>query len=155
MVTHPLPTPLTERIMRLTKAKAFWIESDPLSGGSRSQIEFPIEVGVFFGGSRSPRIGDSLSIKVASAGVRYLSKKMDFHHNDVWRLNLPTVRQGLGPYAKTLACFERAERPGVFRLTIVPKRSALADKLRKWTKVHGSVGFTRRTSGAKRYYGYF
>jgi len=40
----------------LRNARFFWIESDPLSGGSSSQVEFPLEVGPFFGQSPTPQI---------------------------------------------------------------------------------------------------
>ena len=107
-----------------TNARFFWIESDPLSGGSSSQVEFPLEVGPFFGQSSTPQLLDETSIAVQSAGVSFPPKKLDCHHNDVWRLNLPTERQGLGPYGDTIVCFERTEDPAVFQLTVVPSSSA-------------------------------
>jgi hypothetical protein len=36
--------------MDIHNAAVLWIESDPVSGGSQSQVEFPIELGPFFGG---------------------------------------------------------------------------------------------------------
>jgi hypothetical protein len=137
----------------VTKARVLWIDSEPLSGGSRSQVEFPLEVGPFFGGSRRPSIGDELSVSVLSAGVVFMAKKLDCHHNDVWRLNLPTPKQGLGPYSRATLCFERTDRSDVFRLTVVPRNSALDRVLRRVTRQRGTI--ERTLPGGTRELGYF
>jgi hypothetical protein len=142
-------------VMSIRRARVFWIESEPLSGGSASQVEFPVEIGPFFGGSSRPSIGDELWIRLISAGVEYPSKKMDFHHNDVWRLNLPTGRQGLGPYRRTILCFEKTLNPDLFRLTVVQLNSPLERALKRTTRRGGRIGNTLRASGHPRGYGYF
>lgn len=141
--------------MSPSRARVLWIECDPLSGGSQSQVEFPLEAGPFFGGRAKPRIGDKISITVVAAGVRFRPKEMDCHHNDVWRLNLPTERQGLGGYAGKIICLERTSERGVFRAWLVPKNTSFARRLRSWTRRHGQLTYTRRSGGQKRYMGYF
>jgi hypothetical protein len=78
---------------------------------------------------------------------------MDFHHNNVWRLNLPTVRQGLGPYGRTILCFEHTDREDVYRLTLVPLHSALERSLRRSTRRDGNIKTT--LPGGQREYGFF
>lgn len=80
---------------------------------------------------------------------------MDFHHNDVWRINLPTTKQGLGGYAGKWLVFEKTDDKKIFLLWIVEKKSALARKLRTNTTSLGKTGFRRRDNGTKRRYGYF
>jgi hypothetical protein len=139
--------------MNVKRARVLWIDSEPLSGGSLSQVEFPLAVGSFFGGSPKPRIGDELWVSVLSAGVRFQPKKLDCHHNDVWRLNLPTPRQGLGPYGRSTLCFERTDKPRVFRLTVVPRGTALDRALRRVTRRTGRIKPT--LTGGTRKCGYF
>ena len=139
--------------MTLRTAKVLWIRADPLSGGSRSQVEFPLEVGPFFGGSDHPQVGDELSISILSAGVRFPPKKMDCHHNDVWRLNLPTPHQGHGPYRGTILCFERTDEPTVVRLTIVRPGTPLERMIRRAT--HRLGRFRTTLPNGHREYGFF
>lgn len=80
---------------------------------------------------------------------------MDFHHNDVWRLNLPTTRQGLGGYAGKLLVFEKTDDESTFLLWLVEKGSSVTTKLRAHTASHGKTGFKFRDNGTKRRYGYF
>lgn len=141
--------------MRISKAKVFWIESEPLSGGSASQVEFPVEVGPFFGLSSSPLAGQAAGISLVSAGVRFPAKKLDFHHNKVWRLNLPTSKQGHGPYAKTVLCFERTPTRSLYRLTVVAEGSPLHRALRRATRAKGDTRSRARASGVHRTFGYF
>ncbi len=133
--------------MSIATARVLWIESEPLSGGSASQVEFPLELGPFFGGSGHPSVGDELWIKLISAGVDFPAKKMDCHHNDVWRLNLPTERQGHGPYRQAVLCFEKTQTPGLLRFTLVQSGSALERALKRTTRMHGRLSSRRRSSG--------
>ena len=80
---------------------------------------------------------------------------MDFHHNDVWRLNLPTTKQGLGGYRGTILAFEKTDRPKVFRLWLVEPGSAPAKLLRATCQKKGKIGFRYRDDGTKRQYGLF
>jgi hypothetical protein len=134
-------------------ARVLWIQADPLSGGSGSQVEFPLELGPFFGGSDHPNVGDELFISILTAGVRFPSKKLDCHHNDVWRLNLPTPHQGHGPYRRTLLCFERTEEPSVVRLTVLVPGTPLEQTLRRTTRRLGRIRTT--LPNGNREYGFF
>jgi hypothetical protein len=118
-------------------------------------VEFPVEIGPFFGLSPSPVVGQSVDISLVSAGVRFPPKKLDFHHNNVWRLNLPTPRQGHGPYAKTVLCFETTPTSSLYRLTVVTQGSPLHRALRRATQAKGVTRSRTRASGVGRKFGYF
>lgn len=134
-------------------ARVLWIQADPLSGGSESQVEFPLEVGPFFGGSNHPDVGDELFISILAAGIRFPPKKLDCHHNDVWRLNLPTSNQGHGPYRGTILCFERTKQPNVVRVTVIAPGTPLERSLRRTTRRLGRIRTT--LPNGQREYGYF
>jgi hypothetical protein len=136
------------------QARVLWIESDPLSGGSYSQVEFPVELGPFFGAGGSPVIGDEIDIAISYAGIQYPAKKMDFHHNGVWRLNLPTAREGVGGYQGQILCFERTDQPDVYRLWKLDPGSPTVELLRDNTPA-AQLGSTTRASGIPRVHGYF
>lgn len=141
--------------MVIEAANVLWIESDPLSGGSRSQVEFPVEVGPFFGCSSNPSIGQSIEISIECAGITFPAKRLDFHHNGVWRLNLPTAREGLGEYQNTVLCFQKTERKGHYRLWKVNLGSPLAELLREKASNQGQLLITSRITGGERECGYF
>ena len=80
---------------------------------------------------------------------------MDFHHNDVWRLNLPTANQGLGGYIGHLVVFEKTANEEDYLFWLVLKGSPVARKLRAHTVSLGKTGFKLRDNGTKRRYGFF
>lgn len=137
------------------RAQVLWIEADPVFGGSQSQVQFPKELSPFFNLPRNPMIGDDVARAVTHAGVSYTAKKMDFHHNDVWRLNLPTRAQGLGGYAGKLLVFERTRRRDTYRLSMVDPTGPAAKSLRATTRRRGHMGWKRRDDGTRRTFGYF
>jgi hypothetical protein len=140
---------------RVRRARVLWIMSDPLSGGSRNQVEFPVAAGPFFGLNariRTPVKVTRLTVEVL--GIRFTRRKMDFHHNQVWRLNLPTIRQGLGSYQGKILFFERI-RPGLFRLWKLPANDPWFRIIRQRTRLRGYIGRTRRLGGGLRFWGYF
>jgi hypothetical protein len=140
---------------RITHAKVLWIDADPVFGGSGSQVQFPVELRAFFSLSANPTIGDHVSRSVHCAGLPFESKKMDFHHNDMWRLNLPTANQGLGGYAGHLLVFEKTANEEDYLFWLVPKGSPVARKLRAYTVSHGRLGYKLRDNGTKRRFGFF
>lgn len=80
---------------------------------------------------------------------------MDFHHNDVWRLNLPTAHQGLGGYAGKLLAFARTRKPDVYALWLVEIGSPMARKLQSTARRSGDLGSRTREDGSLRTFGYF
>ena len=139
----------------LTSAKVLWIEADPVFGGSRSQVQFPAEISSFFAlPSNAPKKAYEMR-SVLIAGVQFPEKKMDFHHNDVWRLNLPTPNQGLGGYENRILVFEKTSDKKVYRLSVVDRDSPLERKLRQLAKAEGQVGHRLRDDGTKREFGFF
>jgi hypothetical protein len=137
------------------KARVLWIDADPVFGGSRSQVQFPVELSSFFSLPIDPAIGTYVTKAVICAGILFDSKKMDFHHNDVWRLNLPTARQGLGGYRGNVLVFERTDRPDVYRLWAIERATPIFRRLRKTSRTHGRLNFKRRDDGGRREYGFF
>jgi hypothetical protein len=146
---------MREARMSARTAKVLWIESEPLSGGSRSQVEFPADLGPFFGASARAKVGDELEIGVDYAGVEFGAKKMDFHQNLVWRLNLPTKPQGIGDYAGAVLVFSKTAKPSRFSLWVLDPRSTVLKRLRAKSKMGGLIGYTTRVGGSKRLHGYF
>jgi hypothetical protein len=136
-------------------ARVRWIEANPVFGGSGSQIQFPAELGGFFGLPGSPHLHEHARRGVIHAGLKYRAKKMDFHHNGVWRLNLPTTKQGLGGYADMLMVFEKTQSKVMWRLWLLKPRSRCARLLKRTCRVKGKVDFKRRDDGSKRQYGFF
>ena len=132
-----------------------WIEANPVFGGSRSQVQFPAELSKFFRLPRNPALHTAVRRGVVFGGLRYDKKKMDFHHNDVWRLNLPTARQGLGGYRDTILVFERTDRADLLRLWLVNPGTPAARQLRATSRQRGHLGFKRRDNGSRRSYGFF
>jgi hypothetical protein len=141
--------------MPADSASVLWIESEPLSGGSRTQVEFPGEVGTFFGGSNAPVVGEELQVSVICAGIAFPPKKFDFHHNAVWRLNLPSAREGLGQYGSLILCFERTATAGRYRLTKVDLGSPLFEMLRERAMGEGQLIAREKTDGTERECGFF
>lgn len=148
---------LTETNMPVTirSAKTLWIDADPVFGGSASQVQFPAELAAFFDLPMRPRIGRWVRRSVISAGLTHRPKKMDFHHNAVWRMNLPTARQGLGGYRGQLLVFRKDSRRARWYLWIIDRRSAPARVLRKTSRQSGSIGWKYRENRTKRSFGFF
>lgn len=140
---------------RIARARVLWIEANPVFGGSRSQVQFPAELHRFFHLPATPQIGDTTFVAVMAGGVRFPAKKMDFHHNGMWRLNLPTSRQGLGGYRGNLLVFERTDTPNLFRLWIVAPGGPLVRKLQREARASRGLGSTTREDGRPRRYGLF
>ena len=139
----------------VSRARVMWIDSDPVFGGSRSQVQFPAELSGFFGLPRNPALHTAVRRGVIFAGLDYRRKKMDFDHNDVWRINLPTARQGLGGYPGTILVFEKTVRPNLLRLWLVNPGTPVARLLRKTSQRRGKLGSKRREDGTRRRYGFF
>ena len=136
-------------------ARVLWIDANPVFGGSQSQVQFPAELSGFFSLPSTPSIGDHVPRGIHCAGLLFPAKKMDFHHNDVWRLNLPTLKQGLGGYPGKLLVFEKTKNQKIYIFWLVEKTSSIAKKLKAQTRYSGKVGFKWRDNGTKRRYGYF
>lgn len=93
----------------------FWIEAEPISGGSQNQTEVPKEAGPFFGGSEDPSGSEEIYATFSFAGKK-IEKKINFRPsgpgstlNGMWRINLPTANQaGPGSYANKIVVFEKA-----------------------------------------------
>lgn len=141
--------------MKITRASSLWIEADPVFGGSLSQIQFPVELSGFFALDSDPDIGDSTQIAVTVGGVDFPHKKMDFHHNQMWRLNLPTPRQGLGGYRGKILLFEKTAKKSRFRLWLVEPGSPFTRKLRSTSRSRGTLGSTLREDRSSRRFRYF
>lgn len=136
-------------------ASILWIEADPVFGGSESQVQFPKELAPYFRLPANPVIGDYRYRAVIHSGVLFPAKKMDFHHNDVWRLNLPTANQGLGGYVGKILAFSRTSRPDSYDLWLVQVGSPIARKLRSTARSGGELGSRPREDGTERTFGYF
>jgi hypothetical protein len=132
-----------------------WIEADPVFGGSRSQVQFPAELSGFFGLPRNPPLLTAVRRGVIFAALDFPPKKMDFHHNDVWRLNLPTANQGLGGYRGMILVFEKTARTKVFRLWLLERGTPSAKLLRANCQTRGKLGFKFRDDRTRRQYGFF
>ena len=140
--------------MNIGKAKVLWIEADPVFGGSMSQVQFPVELSSFFYLPAHALFGETRQIAVSAAGIDFQRKKMDFHHNQMWRLNLPTARQGCGGYEGNILVFERTVRKDRFRLWTIGPGHPLFRKLRAHCRTAGRIGSTRREDGSPRAFGY-
>jgi len=140
---------------RIRNAKVLWIEADPVFGGSQSQVQFPVELSAFFGLPQGAVRGAARQVGVSIAGVDFPAKKMDFHHNQMWRLNLPTRRQGLGGYIHMILAFEKTEHEYRFRIWILEPATPLARKLRSASRATGFNSSTQREDGSRRSFGYF
>jgi hypothetical protein len=132
-----------------------WIEANPVFGGSRSQVQFPADLSGYFRLPTNAPLHTHVKRGIICAALEYKPKKMDFHHNDVWRLNLPTRRQGLGGYRNTILVFERTDRKQAYRLWLIDRRSTSARLLRSTCQKKGRIGFRYRDDGTKRQYGFF
>ena len=139
----------------VSRARVMWIEADPVFGGSRSQVQFPAELSGFFGLPRNPQLHTAVRRGVICAALEFAAKKMDFHHNDVWRLNLPTAKQGLGGYRGMILVFEKTARQEVFRLWLLEPRTPPARLLRANCQRRGKLGFKFRDDRTHRQYGFF
>jgi len=139
----------------VSRARVMWIEADPVFGGSRSQVQFPAELSGFFGLSRNPQLHTAVRRGVIFAGLEFPPKKMDFHHNDVWRLNLPTAKQGLGGYRGMILVFEKTAHSEVFRLWLLDSGTPSARLLRANCQRRGKLGFKLRDDRTRRQYGFF
>jgi hypothetical protein len=135
-------------------ATVLWIEANPVFGGSMSQVQFPVELSGFFSLPQNPSIGDYTEIGVCAYGIDFQPKKMDFHHNQMWRLNLPTAKQGLGGYENTILVFEKTEDIHRYRLWIVDAGSITFKRLRMASRTGGKIGSTTREDGSQRWFGY-
>jgi len=140
---------------RINVAQVLWIDADPVFGGSKSQVQFPAELRLFFSLPANPHMGQHVFRSIHFGGMTFEGKKMDFHHNDMWRLNLPTTKQGLGGYEGRLLVFEKTKDEKVYSLWVVEKETSIAKKLRAHTAAFGKVGFKLKDSGGKRWYGFF
>lgn len=140
---------------KVSRARVMWIEADPVFGGSRSQVQFPAELSGFFGLPKHPRLHTEVRRGVIFATLLYPLKKMDFHHNDVWRLNLPTAKQGLGGYRGRILVFEKTTRSEIFRLWLLEVGSPSTRLLRAQCQRKGKLGFKVRDDGTRRQYGFF
>lgn len=140
---------------RINRANVLWIEADPVFGGSLSQVQFPVELSGFFGLPQNATFGQTKQVAVSAAGVDFHEKKMDFHHNQMWRLNLPTRRQGYGGYAGQILVFEKTDKNNRFRLWTLEATHPLVRRLRLTSRVSGMTGSTVREDGSRRLYGYF
>lgn len=98
----------------LRKSNVFWIEAEPISGGSQNQTEVPKEAGPFFGGSEDPSGAEEIYATFSFAGSE-IEKKVNFRPsgssstlNGMWRVNLPTAKQaGPGSYANKIVVFKK------------------------------------------------
>lgn len=140
---------------KVKAANVLWIDADPVFGGSKSQIQFPDELSPFFALPSNPSEGEYVSRAIHSAGLTFPGKKMDFHHNDVWRLNLPTGKQGLGGYQGHLLVFEKTNDEKVYLFWAIEKESSIARKIKANTASLGKSGFKLRDNGTKRRFGFF
>ena len=140
---------------KISRARVMWIEADPVFGGSRSQVQFPAELSGFFGLSQNPQLHTEVRRGVIFAALDFPPKKMDFHHNDVWRLNLPTAKQGLGGYRGMILVFEKTARSEVFRLWLLAPGTPPTKLLRANCQKRGKLGFKFRDDGTRRQYGFF
>jgi hypothetical protein len=87
--------------------------------------------------------------------MTYDAKKMDFHHNSVWRLNLPTSAQGLGAYPGKVLVLERTSQRHLYRLWTLDARTPAVRLLRRRSRAAGRTGFKLRDNGTRREFGYF
>jgi hypothetical protein len=148
--TVPKPLPIFEPEEKnppisIAVARVLWIEAGFLSGGSRSQIEFPENLGPYFGLSKTQT---DAHIRLIYAGTVFPSKRIEFHNRTVWRLNLPTASQGLGGYEGKFLVFEKTGEIDVFRLWIINTDSPILNELKNMTHQNNRGSKTRE-------YGYF
>ncbi len=153
---QPAPLPIFQREENiipttLSNATVLWIDAGFLSGGSRSQIEFPEEIGRFF---KTNQTHEEVNISIIYAGITFPEKRMEFHGNSVWRLNLPTEDQGLGEYDDKVLVFEKTEKNNNYRLWLVEFESPAHNKLKSKT-LEKNRGARPRRNGRVREYGYF
>jgi len=140
---------------RIRNARVLWIDADPVFGGSRSQVQFPVELSGFFRLPQQATFGTTKQIAVSAAGWDFSVKKMDFHHNQMWRLNLPTSRQGYGGYMHRILVFERTDHENRYRLWTFERAHPLIRRLRLASRAKGRIGSTVREDGRRRLFGFF
>lgn len=138
----------------LKNARVLWIEAGYLSGGSRSQIEFPVDFGDFFSINNTH---EDVAVQLIYMDKTFPAKRMEFHNNSVWRLNLPTKRDGLGSrgfYDGMIFVFEKTSQNNVFLLWLTKPDTTIHAQLRAETH-ESNHGYLKRRTGELREYGYW
>jgi hypothetical protein len=134
LTEEPSPT-------ELAAATSFWIEAGFLSGGSSNQLELPNGVETFFG---VPTGG----LRRAKHPIILVTEESEweawiqFWGNQVWRLRLPTEREGLGNYAGLVICFHKTHNEHHFLLELARPTEVAA---RGWSDTSRERGALRRT----------
>jgi hypothetical protein len=137
--------------MAISRSDRFWIESDPLFGGSSNQIEVPLEVGPFFGGTDSPTDDARFEITIRTGAGEFM-RPVTYRdsHNKMWRINLPTENMGgHSNYENKILVFTR-EGGSKYRLEVYDRDrdTSAIQKLRSETTVDTT------TSSGSREFGY-
>jgi HKD family nuclease len=131
----------------LSVARSFWIASGFLSGGSHNQLELPQGVEGFFGALHGEQ---EIAFHVRSGG-RSWESWLRFWGNQVWRLRLPTVAEGLGGYEKQVLRFDRTSKAKVFDLKVIKDGSSEAMTLERRVTILGTLRKTTEGAGGRKY----
>lgn len=142
----------------INTAKTFWIEAGKMSGGSRNQIEFTDALVLFFDAKvRSLERFDVLlpnGKTVAGKTARNRAQRYGQFVN-IWRLGLPTVKQGGPKYPDTMIRIDKVRKKSgyVYELTVTAPSSVVAKGWRQQSAVLKNTGKTGGKNG--RFYGYW
>lgn len=142
LAEEPSPT-------ELAGAGSFWIEAGFLSGGSHNQLELPNGVEAFFGiPEASPDVVQNLTLQIEE---KSWSSWIRFWGNQVWRLRLPTVRDGLGNYENRLIRFDRTRQTRRFSIQITPLEGVQSQQWRGRSLEMGTLRQTQPVEGGREY----
>lgn len=144
-------------MFNLRRSQVFWIEAEPTFGGSGNQTEVPKKAGPFFGGSEDPSDGEEIYATFIFAGRRIKNKKINFRSpsqkeslNSMWRVNLPTAKQGgPGSYEGKIAVFQQRGST-TFTLNVLDKY----DDQQAIAKLKAETTVETTQAGGDREFGY-
>jgi HKD family nuclease len=137
----------------LANASSLWIKGS-LMGGSDNQLELPQGVAQFFGFSSGMRtIGESIDLQLIW-NKQNRGGWLKFWRNGVWRLRLPTIREGGPSFRGTVIRLDRTDSANSYIVRTAPEGSDAADKWASKSRHLGSIQFTMK-NGKGRQYGWF
>lgn len=142
----------------ITKAATLWIESGAMSGGSRNQIELTDELVRFFDSDtlRLEKCNVRLPNGTVAPGRPAVHRGRRYGQRvDIWRLGLPTQRQGAPRYPGTVVRLDKvkSKKGYVYELTVTSPGSTVSKQWKAEARANGKVDSTGGPHG--RSYGYW
>ena len=143
---------------KITKATTFWIKAGAMSGGSRNQIELTDELVRFF--DQASRNAEKCDVRLPNGSIA--TGRPAKHRGrrygqwvDIWRLGLPTSRQGGPRYPGSVIRLDKVKTTNrfIYEMTVT---SAGSFVFRQWRAAARAKGKTSSTGGPSgRFYGYW